>query len=214
MSTIALRWLAGLAVFAGVFAGVFAAGYWRGDVARDNAWMAQNLQTERAAAKKYQAEVVRGDKAAGAYAVESQALQTQFIDLTEKFHALRKRIPLVAKSAARVPGGDASFGRAGARSAPPPVQPAAAGRDDSVDAGPALTAGAVWMWNSALAGADQPAGACGALDPTAPACAVETSITLDEAWDNHGANAEICAGNRLAHQRLIDFLHQREAGRP
>lgn len=210
MSTIALRWLAGLAVFAGVFA----AGYWRGDVARDNAWMAQNLQIERAAAQKYQAEVVRGDKAVGAYAVESQTLQTQFIDLTEKFHALRKRIPLVAKSAARVPDGDASFGRAGACSSPPLVQPAAAGRDDAVDAGPALTAGAVWMWNSALAGSDQPANTCGLADPTAPACAVETSVTLDDAWDNHTGNAQACAENRLAHQRLIDFVQQREGVKP
>ena len=206
MSTIALRWLAGLAVFAAVFA----AGYWRGDVARDNAWQALTAKTERAATQKYQAEVVRGNAAAGAYTVESRALQTQFIDLTEKFHALRKRIPLVAKSAARVPDGDASFGRANARSAPPLVQPAAAERDDSVDDGPALTAGAVWMWNSALAGADQPAGACGAADPTAPACAVETSLTVNDAWDNHTTNAEACAENRLAHQRLIDFVHRRE----
>lgn len=210
MSTIALRWLAGLAVFAVVFA----AGYWRGDVARDNAWMVKNLQIEHAATKKYQAEVVRGNAAAGAYAVESQALQTQFVDLTEKFHVLRKRTPLVGKSVARVPGGSAYCGRPDELSTPQLVEPAVAARDDAVDAGPALTAGAVWMWNSALAGTDQPAGACGAADPAAPACAVETSITLDDAWDNHTGNAQACAENRLAHQRLIDFLQQREGVKP
>ena len=205
MSTIALRWLAGLAVFAAVFA----AGYWRGDVARDNAWQAKNLQTERAAAKKYQAEVLRGDKAVADLGTLSRAQTARYTHLTGAFNDLRRnRIPLAIDRAARVACNAAPDG-VGAPSVRAPDGSGGAG-----DSGLRLSAGAVWVWNSALAGADQPAGACGLADPTAPACAAETSITLDDAWDNHTGNAQACADNRLAHQRLIDFVKRREAGRP
>ena len=62
------------------------------------------------------------------------------------------------------------------------------------------------MWNSALTGTDQPAGACGAANTATPACAAATSLTTADAWDNHTFNAQLCAEDRLAHQRLIDFL--------
>jgi hypothetical protein len=67
------------------------------------------------------------------------------------------------------------------------------------------------VWNSALKGTDQPSGACGAADPTAAACAAATTATLDDAWDNHVANAQACAANRLAHQSLIDFVQTQNA---
>jgi hypothetical protein len=62
------------------------------------------------------------------------------------------------------------------------------------------------MWNSALAGSDQPSGACGLADPASPACAAQTGITLDDAWDNQAVNAQQCAEDRLNHQNLIDYL--------
>lgn len=66
------------------------------------------------------------------------------------------------------------------------------------------------MWNSALAGADQPAGACGLADPAAPACAAATPLTVEDAWDNHTTNARLCAEDRLNHQNLIDFLKDKK----
>lgn len=78
------------------------------------------------------------------------------------------------------------------------------------DAGLRLTAGAVRLWDSALAAADVPAGACRSDDPASAACAAATAITVDDAWDNHIDNASRCAVNRINHQRLIDFLNQRE----
>ena len=204
MSTIALRWLAGLAVFAAVFA----AGYWRGDVARDNAWVALNAKTERAAATQYRAEVARGDKAVADLRTFARAQTERYTQLTGAFNDLRRnRIPLAIDRAARVACNAAPDG-VGAPSVRAPDGSGGAG-----DSGLRLSAGAVWMWNSALAGADQPLGACGLADPTAPACAVETSITLDDAWDNHTGNAQACAENRLAHQRLIDFV-KREGVKP
>lgn len=205
MSTIALRWLAGLAVFAGVFA----AGYWRGDVARDNAWQALTAKTERAAATQYRAEVARGDKAVGDLRTFARAQTERYTQLTGAFNDLRRnRIPLAIDRAARI-ACNAALDGAGAPGLRAPDGSGAAG-----DSGLRLSAGAVWMWNSALAGSDQPVNTCGLADPTAPACAVETSVTLDDAWDNHTGNAQACAENRLAHQRLIDFVQQREGVKP
>lgn len=62
------------------------------------------------------------------------------------------------------------------------------------------------MWNSALTGTDTPAGACGAADTAAEACALDAGITLDAAWANHIANAKTCVEDRLKYQRLIDFV--------
>ena len=165
-------------------------------------WLAKQATVERAAHSKYEAEVVRSDKAVGAFVADYQAMQSDFQTLTEKFNAFRKRGPIVV-------AGGAAFCPVdhGSTPAPDPVN-----SDDL--AGPLLTAGAVWMWNSALTGKDQPANTCGAVDPTAPACAVATSITLDDAWDNHATNAQICAEDRLFHQRLIDLLKQREGIAP
>ena len=205
MSTIALRWLAGLAVFAAVFA----AGYWRGDVARDNAWQALTAKTERAAATQYRAEVARGDKAVGDLRTFTRAQTERYTQLTGAFNDLRRnRIPLAIDQAARI-ACNAALDGAGAPGLRTPDGSGAAG-----DSGLRLSAGAVWMWNSALAGSDQPVNTCGLADPAAPACAVETSITLDDAWDNHTGNAQACAENRLAHQRLIDFVQQREGVKP
>lgn len=209
MSALAIRWLAGLAVFAAVFA----AGYWRGDVARDNAWQAANAKAERAAAQQYQTEVKRGDQAVADLGSFARAQTTRYTELTGAFNELRrKRTPLVVSVAAARPAGAAGAGAPDGGGLPGLCAPD--GDYGAGDSGLLLSAGAVWMWNSALAGADQPANTCGLADPTAPACAVETNITLDNAWDNHTGNAQACAENRLAHQRLIDFLVKREGAKP
>ena len=185
-----------------------------GDRHRDNAWTAKQAKAERQAFEAYTAKVKQGEAAASSYLAASRAHTAQYRTLSEQFDALRKRTPLVvARVGQHVPGCTA----AGSATASGP------GKNAPDDSGPVgvdllLTAGAVWMWNTALAGADQPASACSLADTSAAACAAPTQITLDDAWDNHAANAEICSANRLAHQQLIDFLKQRdpktESGKP
>jgi hypothetical protein len=178
-----------------------------GDNYRNNAWLAKNAKVERDAHAKYEAEVKRGDDASGAFLVEHQAMQSDFQNLTEKFNALSKHTPLVVAAA---PGVRSANG-CGVGAVPPEANAAAnGGTDADVIPGGLLTAGAVWMWNSALTGTDQPSGACGSLDTSEAACAVATAIDLDDAWANHRANAQACALNRLAHDRLIDFLTNQE----
>ena len=66
------------------------------------------------------------------------------------------------------------------------------------------------MWNGALTGSDQAAGACGPAGPTEgadAACAQGSGLTLDDAWANHAANAQACAADRQRYQRLIDFFN-------
>jgi type II secretory pathway pseudopilin PulG len=187
---------------------VFFLGYSQGAKHNEQRWQANQAKVARAARADYDAQAKRGDAAAAQYLADNRTLQTQFNNLTEQYHALRKHTPLVGASrscAARRAGA----GSAGHQPGDTPQAGAAntVGQDGAADsATPLLTAGAVWVWNSALTGADQPTGTCSAADPTAAACAVETSLTLDDAWSNHIANAEACAANRLAHQRLIDFV--------
>lgn len=210
MSALAVRWLAGLLCTLAVAAG----SYWAGDHNRNNAWLAKQAVVDRDAHAKYVAEVVRGDKAMGNLITEHQALQSNFQNLTEKFNGLSKRVPLVlvGGGSACATGPDSlGIGRLGK---PRPQPEALDGRELSSGDGPRLTAGAVWMWNSALTGTDQPAGACGANDTTSAACAAATEATLDDAWANHRANAQTCAEDRLGHKSLIDFLNKRASTKP
>lgn len=143
-----------------------------------------------AAQQSYAATVVSDNTFVAAASKDARQLENRFKNLTEKFNALTKTIPLIAANA----GGGC---------------PAGNGAADLADAH-SLTAGAVWMWNSALTGTDQPSGACSLANPTETACAAATSLTLTDAWANHTINAQACAQNRLEHQQLIDFLHQRQ----
>lgn len=211
---LAMSWLVPLAISLFTFGSGFGLGYSLGDHNRNNAWLAKQAKVERDAHAKYEAEVVRGDTAVSNLITERQAMQGNFQKLTEKFNGLSKRVPIVVGADAA--GGlrvhnycDARAGDAGAKAIPDTRI-----NDSVADSGGVLTAGAVWMWNSALAGQDQPAGACGLADTSDAACAAATTITLDDAWANHQANAEACAANRLAHERLIDFLKQREGAKP
>jgi hypothetical protein len=187
---------------------VFFLGYSQGAKHNEAKWQANQAKVARAARADYDAQAKRGEVAAAKYLADNRALQTQFNNLTEQYHALRKHTPLVGASrscAAR----SAGAGSAGHQPGDTPQAGAATtvAEDGAADsAAHLLTAGAVWVWNSALTGADQPSGTCSAADPTAAACAVETSLTLDDAWSNHIANAQACAANRLAHQRLIDYI--------
>lgn len=189
-----------------------ALGYSQGSKHTEQAWQAKQAATLIDAQKQYQGEVARGNKASADYLASAQALTGQFNQLTEKFNAVRKRAPLVVASRPVACAGSVLGVRpigpalAPGRAAAAPEQLGQGNAGDDVGGVPVLTAGAVWVWNSALTGTDQPAGACSAANPTAAACAAATSSTLDDAWDNHIANAKTCAANRLAHQRLIDFV--------
>lgn len=127
-------------------------------------------------------------------------------------------VPRLGGSLAAVP----ADGVPAAGGAAPPEGPASAAADAGpaglppglpADGGPgiALTAGAVQLWNSALAGRDTAAGACGAADAPAGACDADAGITLDEAWANHIENAARCGIDRINHRRLIEFIRQRAA---
>lgn len=193
MNAVLIRWLAGVALIALIAAG----GYWAGDHHRNNAWLAKQAVAERDAYTKYENEVRRGEEAAGVFLGQLQELQTSNQLLNGKFHDLRKRTPLVVAQP--------TFGMACVGPADPSLPPA---NESPAGAGfsPRLTAAAVWMWNSALVGINQPAGACSLADTSEAACAAATELTLDNAWANQATNAQLCAEDRLAHQRLIDFL--------
>jgi hypothetical protein len=130
------------------------------------------------------------------------------------------RVAPVAATAAAVDrpsgldGAASPAGPAGAASAPL----AEAAGPEVADPGSAddarLSAGAVSLWNSALAGTDVPAGACRAADPADPACAATTGLTVVDAWENHAINAAACRADRIRYQRLIDHVAQRQPARP
>lgn len=101
--------------------------------------------------------------------------------------------------------------RAEAPAASDPRQPQLAADAEPVAR---LGAGAVSVWNSALAGADVPTGACGADDPAAPACAAPTEATVDDAWANHVENAGLCQLDRLTLERLQAYLTTRKKDTP
>lgn len=173
-----------------------AAGYWAGDHQRDNAWKAKEARVVRDALEKYQAEVQRGNEAAGHFLNQLGDQEARYEELENRFETLRKRVPLLVPAAA----GEASAPASQAGAAAPPCI--------NFLARPQLSLGAVWMWNSALAGADVPAGACGADAASPDACAIGAGLTTADAWDNHTVNAKSCAADRLRYDRLIDYLEK------
>jgi hypothetical protein len=206
MSNFMPPWLLAAALTLAWGAGCFYGGYQYSD----NAWQARQAKQVQAQALADQAEQLRSQAAARQAIDEQLALQKSYADLKEKFDAFTNRGPLVvwrnggraACPAGVVPGGAVAAAR----------KPEAQGDGgpgavaDDVGAAISLSAGAVWMWNSALAGTDMPAGACGAADPANPACAVDAGVSIAAAWANHTANAQSCAKDRLIHQRLIDYV--------
>lgn len=113
--------------------------------------------------------------------------------------AARRAVPVRAGGgAARATAEPAELAPAAEAAAPAGVDP------DRV----LLTADAVRLWDSALAGVRVPAGACGADGTPADACAAATGYDLDDAWGNHITNASSCAEDRARYRRLIDYLQQ------
>ncbi|MFM9881231.1 MAG: hypothetical protein ACKVOO_12575 [Burkholderiaceae bacterium] len=201
-------------------------GYWWGDNARDNAWLAKQALAERQAQKAYADEVERGQQKSAELLGQIAATQTNYDQLQEKFDELRARGPLLvlrapAAGATALPGNKTAAAAASANAADAALatapQPASAANADAVaelaaDAGGGayLTAGTVWLWNSALAGRDTPQGACGAGDTASSACAVDSGISFSQALANHTQNAKSCALDRLRHQALIEFITERQ----
>jgi hypothetical protein len=195
-----------------------AMGFYAGHRYSDNAWQARQAKQIQTQALALQAEQVRS-QAAARQAMDAQlALQKSYANLKEKFDEYTSRGPLVVW---RNGGGAACAAGAGAGG---DVAPGAAAQAQA-DAGPAagsddagayisLTAGAVWLWNSALIGTDAPVGACGAADPASPACALDAGLGLEAAWANHAANTQTCAADRLRHQRLIDYINAAQGTTP
>lgn len=181
-------------------------GYQWGKGSADARYLQTRIKEAAAANRKYQAEVVRGQADAAGFRASYGQLQGQFSQLEEQFNDLRNRVPLVVARKVVRPAGVAlasAGGAAGAAAASAPEAPGVVAME------PVLTAGALWVWNTALAGADVPAGACRSADTSDAACAAETGVTLADAWSNHQANAASCALDRLRQQRLIDHLNGR-----
>lgn len=179
--------------------------------------LVQIAQTEALAAKRvadaqkaYAATVQADNTFVAAAAKDARQLDEQFKTLKDKFNALYSKRTKLVMVAAPSPGGGANCAVGGA--APPANTPTDG--SDGAASGALLTAGAVWMWDSALTGTDQPANTCGAADTSPAACAAATKVTLDDAWANHTTNAEACAKNRLEHQQLIDLIQQRQGAKP
>lgn len=188
----------------------------------ENKW----LKKEAAQQQADRAERERGAKlarAAAEYAIaEEQRAAERNAHLEGVMNDARKQFPLLAQPA-RVAGVAAHAGACAAgpvrHGADTPSEPAQSAAPPPlalvpwpVPVDPGLTLGAIWLWNAALTGqASAPAGAC-RIDEAArqadPACAEPSGLTIDDAWDNHKANARACAEDRARHQRLIDFLNQ------
>lgn len=192
-----------------VVAALVGGGYFWGHTDANDAHMAEQLEAERIATKERLREIERADQARAALASELATQTTQYNDLQGAFNDLRRRISLVVRMPAVQPAA------ASLATATPAADQADSAR--GIELVPAqspvpelqLSAGAVWMWNSALTGTDTPAGACGAADTSDITCAAGTGLGLEAAWRNHEINARSCAVDRLRYQRLIDFLKPR-----
>lgn len=202
--SIALRLLVLVLAVAGLVGG----GYRWGDHARDNAWKAKESKRLQAEASAREDELRRGEKASGALGLELRDQAIANDQLTRAFNVLQKRTSILAASPA-APAVLAAY----------PSTPADAGtataaaQDCGARAGgaePGISVGAVWMWNSALISGDRPEGACGLSDLSEGACAADSGVSLDEAWDNHALNARLCAEDRLRHRALIEFIKSKK----
>ncbi|MGE4244229.1 hypothetical protein [Ramlibacter sp.] len=175
--------------------GLAALAYRAGAHHTDNAWKAKELKREQDARARELAEQRRGEKASGAYQAELLDARIERDKLEGAFNAYKRTRPLVAKRAVEQLAAVASEQQAAVAACE------VLHRDD-----PALSHGAVWMWNSALLGRDAPSGTCGLADRSEGACDADAGIGLAAAWDNQALNAKLCAEDRHRHQRLIDFI--------
>lgn len=189
-----------------------AGGYGWGSHATENAWQAKQAKADREQNAKYQAEVLRGDAAAAAYLTEHLDQEDRYDKLDDQFKAFRKRHPLTlpARVAAHAPAATAAAPASAAAAGGVPAEHVELRGGD--DPEPRLSLGAVWMWNSALAGRDVAAGACdaaAAADGAGAACAADAGLDLVDAWANQEENARTCAIDRQRFKSLIEFVKGR-----
>jgi hypothetical protein len=168
------------------------------------AWQQKEAQRAAQLANDLQAEYERGRAASAQYQLGASALQASYLSLEGPTHELRRRIALVLPPA--VPDRRAERPARSAEVAPSGGEPPDGGINPH-----RLSLAAVWMWNSALAGTDVPAGACGLADTSGEACAADAGLAVEDAWTNHDINAKSCAADRLRHRALIEFLTERPA---
>lgn len=181
-------------------------GYWWGHAAADNAWQAKHARELEAERAQTDQETKRADQAAASYLQEHLDHESRYAALDATYQNLRRRVPLVVPGAAVV----------AARCDPPgPYSPGPDERRASEtatagDGGPVLTLAAVRMWNGALTGTDQAAGACGpagAAEDADAACAQGSGLAIEDVWTNHALNARSCAEDRQRYRALIDLLN-------
>ncbi|TXT39215.1 MAG: hypothetical protein FD135_2365 [Comamonadaceae bacterium] len=188
------------------------AGYWAGDHNRNNAWLAKQAIEAKDAKKKLDDEIDRSRKAAETHLAEQQMLMKSYSTLEEKFHAVIQR-PLVVyrdRPGSNVAAADVAAAQGGGSCTGESAAGVSADSDSSTVHSVGLSLGAVWVWNSALTGADSPIGGCGAADTTGQTCAADSGIGIEDAWQNHIENAKSCAVDRLRQQRLIDYIQAHE----
>jgi hypothetical protein len=242
-----LRTLAGAALWrVGAAALAFAAGAWAGHEWGARAVDAANAQQLRRVSELYLRAVDDGATRVEhlqEQLTQSQTFASQLAQRSRDVHTLtRPRRPQAAPGATRtgqagavapapgagqcVHGGPgqlaqapaATVAAAAALPADGAAAPAGGSADDPGADGVALTAAAVSLWNSALAGTLVPTGACSLADPTTAACAADAGASLRDAWDNQAINAAACRDNSAQLAELISYLRERErtwpAGRP
>lgn len=195
------RYIAAAAAAAAVAAAVAAALlgiYHAGGRASDARWTAKAQAQAVADAAAMQASFKEANQFAAKALTQQAQLNTQFATIKGVRRATQNQFTLAAPAPVGTPAPTAC-----------PTMASAA------NTGPVLSLGAVWLWNAALSGQGADLGACridAATGQASAACAASSGLTLEAAWDNHAANAEGCATDRLRHQQLIDFLNQRENG--
>lgn len=191
-------------------------GYEWGASRTESAWQARQAAADKAAADALQKANARANEAAGDYLRQHLEQEDRYASLQAAHDDLLRNHPLVRPRVVVRPA--VCPGSAPPHQPHPPHPPVAPASEagppappDPVGADLDLTLAAVRLWNSALAGADTPAGACGAADPAQAAeaaCAQSAGLTLRDAWANHLANAKSCAEDRHRYQALIDFLRE------
>jgi hypothetical protein len=208
--SLALRALAAV----GVLMMSFCVGAWWG---HEQATLMADADRTRAADKalrQYQRAVNDGQAAAEALREQLRAKGIYQATVEERLRHATLIVPGAAPAKAQCTAAAPAIVTDSAAATPPVAPAPTPGPElDARDVGLQLSLGAVSLWNSALAGADVAAGACGAADPTQPACAAGAGITLAEAWANHAQNAASCAADRTRHQALLDHLNAREGTR-
>jgi hypothetical protein len=193
-----------------------AAGYFWGGHATRNAIEADTLRRERQAVADTRNAEYRADAIAADYLTKHLAQEQRYAALSETNRQLARRVGLLAAGpvlACHVdPAGAAVAATEPDRPAPATGTERQAPVAHAGPADPDLSLRAVWVWNSALNGVDQPSGACdpvGAAAGAGAACAQSSGISLEEAWANHALNAKSCREDRARYSSLIRVLRER-----